>query len=130
MELTPTILRRARHVISENARVLQAHAALESRDLRTFGELMYQSHRSLRDDYEVSCVELDTLVEIARRVPGVYGSRMTGGGFGGCTVSLVADEHVEEFRAAIAAGYPSGEVYVSNAVSGAASGADGRAWSR
>ena len=78
-----------------------------------------QSHRSLRDDFEVSCAELDTLVEIAHGVPGVYGSRMTGGGFGGCTVSLVEEDRVDAFRSAIAAGYPRAEVYVSTAAGAA-----------
>jgi galactokinase len=115
--LPETILRRARHVITENVRVTRAQAALDRGDLTEFGQLMYQSHRSLRDNYQVSCAELDTLVEIARGLPGVYGSRMTGGGFGGCTISLVAEEHVDTVRAAIVAGYPTGEVYVSEAAS-------------
>jgi galactokinase len=114
--LSDLVYRRCRHVISENARVIAAAAALEGGDLLNFGELMYQSHRSLRDDFEVSCAELDTLVEIAAAVPGVVGSRMTGGGFGGCTISLVRDEHVDAFRAA--AGRVSA-VYVSGAAEGA-----------
>ena len=119
--LPDVILRRARHVVTENARVLQARAALDRGDLQGFGTLMYASHQSLRDDYEVSSPELDKLVEIARGVPGVYGSRMTGGGFGGCTVSLVAEDRVEALRAALAAGYPRGEVYVSDAADAAGS---------
>jgi galactokinase len=111
--------RRARHVITENVRVPEAREALSRGDVHAFGRLMYQSHKSLREDYEVSCAELDTLVDIAREVPGVYGSRMTGGGFGGCTISLVAEDRVEAFRAAIAAGYPEAEVYVSNAADAA-----------
>ncbi len=121
--LPEVILRRARHVITENARVISAQAALARADLPMFGETMYESHRSLRNDFEVSCPELDTLVEIARSVPGVYGSRMTGGGFGGCTISLVAEDRVDAFRSAIAAGYPRAEVYVSSAA-GAASPAE------
>ena len=117
--LPDVIFRRARHVITENARVIRAQAALDCGDLAEFGQLMYQSHRSLRDDYEVSCAELDTLVEIARALPGVYGSRMTGGGFGGCTISVVAEEHLDAFRAGIAAGYPKAEVYISNAADAA-----------
>jgi galactokinase len=117
--LPDTIFRRARHVITENARVIQAQAALNRSDLGTFGKLMYESHRSLRDDFEVSCAELDTLVEVARGVPGVYGSRMTGGGFGGCTISLVAEDRVDAFRPAIAVAYPRAEVYVSNAADAA-----------
>ncbi len=114
--LPGTIFRRARHVVTENARVLEARAALDRGDLARFGELMYQSHRSLREDYEVSCAELDALVEIARGVPEVYGSRMTGGGFGGCTVSLVDESHVDDFRLRIGPGV---EVYVSSATGAA-----------
>jgi galactokinase len=118
--LSDAVYRRCRHVIAENARVVAAAAALEREDLETFGERMYESHRSLRDDYEVSCAELDALVEIAARQPGVYGSRMTGGGFGGCTVSLVREERVEAFREAIVRGYREAAgidaaVYVSGA---------------
>ena len=78
--------------------MLSAADALKEGDLDQFGELMAESHRSLRDDYEVSCKELDVMVDLAREVQGVYGARMTGGGFGGCTVNLVATEHVEKFR--------------------------------
>ncbi|XP_027811521.1 galactokinase isoform X1 [Marmota flaviventris] len=81
--------RRARHVVGEIRRTAQAAAALSRGDYRAFGRLMVESHYSLRDDYEVSCSELDQLVEAALSVPGVYGSRMTGGGFGGCTVTLL-----------------------------------------
>ena len=93
--------RRARHVISEISRTLRAAEALKSRDWTTVGRLMYASHASLRDDYEVSCEELDLLVEIARSIGaagGVIGCRMTGGGFGGCTVSLVASDKAEAVR--------------------------------
>ena len=122
--LPEAVYRRCRHVITENARVMAASAALEQEDLRTFGELMAQSHRSLRDDYQVSCAELDTMVEIAAHAPGVYGSRMTGGGFGGCTISLVQEEHVEAFREAIARRYSEAvgreaAVYISGAADGA-----------
>lgn len=88
-ELSDIVFRRARHVISENQRTLNAVDALQRRDYKAVGELMNQSHDSLRDDYEVSCDELDSLVRYATGVPGVLGSRMTGGGFGGCTVTLV-----------------------------------------
>ncbi|GAB1297075.1 Galactokinase [Apodemus speciosus] len=81
--------RRARHVVSEIRRTAMAASALSRGDYRAFGRLMVESHYSLRDDYEVSCPELDQLVEAALSVPGVYGSRMTGGGFGGCTVTLL-----------------------------------------
>ncbi|KAE8576939.1 hypothetical protein XENTR_v10004373 [Xenopus tropicalis] len=87
--LTKTCYKRARHVISEIARTTDAADALQRGDYKAFGKLMVESHNSLRDDYEVSCPELDELVAIALEVPGVYGSRMTGGGFGGCTVTLL-----------------------------------------
>ena len=85
-------LRRARHVLTENDRVLAFESALRAGDLAAAGAAMYASHASLRDDFEVSCPELDTMVEIASRLDGVHGARMTGGGFGGCTVNLVAAE--------------------------------------
>jgi galactokinase len=96
---------RSRHVISENARVLAACGALEHGDPESFGRLMRESHRSLKEDYEVSSTELDLLVEIAGGIAGVYGSRMTGGGFGGCTISLVRSGAVDEFQTAVASGY-------------------------
>jgi galactokinase len=105
---SPVIQRRCRHVISENARVLEAAAALERGDLQRFGRLMGESHRSLRDDYEVSCAELNLMVELASSVDGAYGTRMTGGGFGGCTVSLVRRDRVEAFCERIARGYEAG----------------------
>ncbi|MFN3929628.1 MAG: galactokinase, partial [Thermoflexus sp.] len=86
------IYRRARHVVTENERVLQAVAALERGDLQAFGALLYASHRSLRDDYEVSSPELDTLVEAAGSVAGVYGARLTGAGFGGSILAVVRRE--------------------------------------
>jgi len=92
------VYRRCRHVTRENERVLEAVEALEAGDLARFGRLMDASHQSLRDDYEVSCAELDRMVELARRCEGVYGARMTGGGFGGCTVSLVDAGRAEEAR--------------------------------
>ncbi|MGD9562939.1 MAG: galactokinase [Pyrinomonadaceae bacterium] len=88
-DLPPVLLKRARHVITENERVSAAVRSLRSGDLAAFGNLMNGSHNSLRDDFEVSCRELDIMVEIARRQPGVFGARMTGGGFGGCTINLV-----------------------------------------
>lgn len=103
--LAPVIFRRARHVISENDRVLRAAQALEAHNLEDFGTLMYESHSSLRDDYEVSCAELDLLVEIASNIEGVLGSRMTGGGFGGCTVSLVRTEAADTFQQQMIDGY-------------------------
>jgi len=105
MIVNPVVRRRAKHVISENARVLNAITALKAGDLKLFGQLMNESHDSLRDDYEVTGIELDTLVEEARKIPGVLGSRMTGAGFGGCTVSLVASDSVNEFIDQVAIGY-------------------------
>lgn len=122
-DLPDVIFRRSRHVIKENARVLAAGTALEKGDLVGFGQLMNSSHSSLRDDYEVSCKELDLMVEIARAVPGVYGARMTGGGFGGSTVNLIASENVDEFRETVTRSYESEtgltpEIYVCTAAAG------------
>jgi galactokinase len=91
------IYRRCRHVIAENERTETAARALEDGDLQTFGQLMYESHASLRDDYEVSCHELDLLVEAARDCAGVFGARMTGGGFGGSVVAMVETAKVDAF---------------------------------
>jgi galactokinase len=103
--LPARIYRRARHVVTENARTEDAASALREGDLARFGRRMAESHASLRDDYEVSCAELDRMVEIASRQPGVYGARMTGGGFGGCTISLVDAEHTENARQQIVTEY-------------------------
>jgi galactokinase len=89
--------RRAKHVIYENQRTLKAAKALGNKDIELFGKLMNESHISLRDDYEVTGIELDTLVSIAWKTPGVIGSRMTGAGFGGCSVSIVKDEFIDGF---------------------------------
>lgn len=91
------VRQRAEHAVMENARVLQSVASLRNNDLQQFGELMNASHESLKTLYEVSCEELDVLVEAAQAIDGVLGSRMTGAGFGGCTISLVADGSVEYF---------------------------------
>jgi len=99
------VRKRASHVISENARVLEAIPALKSGNLNRFGELMNESHDSLRYDYEVTGIELDTLVEEARKIPGCIGSRMTGAGFGGCTVSIVHKESVEDFIKTVGRNY-------------------------
>ncbi len=96
---------RSRHVVEENARVLASTQALQEDDLQRFGELMNASHESLRDLYEVSCEELDVMVEEARRISGTIGSRMTGAGFGGCTVSLVHEDSVETFLQEVGAAY-------------------------
>lgn len=99
------LLARASHVVKENARVREFAAAARAGDVEAMGRAMQASHRSLRDDYEVSCAELDFLVEAALAIPGVLGARMTGGGFGGCTVNLVREDAVDQFRSAIAAAY-------------------------
>lgn len=96
-DLDPTVFKRCKYVIEENKRVLQACRDLDNDDLTSFGQRMYQSHAGLRYEYEVSCKELDTLVDIARGMEGVYGCRMMGGGFGGCTINLVEDEHLDTF---------------------------------
>ncbi|HTT23440.1 MAG TPA: galactokinase [Candidatus Sulfotelmatobacter sp.] len=123
-ELTEVVYRRCRHVISENQRVLDAADALRNGDLGRFGQLMYESHRSLQHDYEVSSAELDVLVEIATSCDGVYGSRMTGGGFGGCTITLVRSHSVEAFRQKITQTYRektgiTSDLYVCSAAQGA-----------
>lgn len=98
-------VRRARHAVYENQRTIQAVEALQKQDLKKFGELMNASHVSLRDDYEVTGTELDTLVEEAWKVDGVVGSRMTGAGFGGCTVSIVEDAAVDRFIESVGTAY-------------------------
>lgn len=97
--------KRAKHAVYENQRTIRAVEALKNNDLKEFGKLMNASHVSLRDDYEVSCDEIDVLVEEAWKVDGVIGSRITGGGFGGCTVSIVKDEAVEAFKEKVGAAY-------------------------
>jgi galactokinase len=122
--LSEILLKRARHVVSENERVIKAVKDLENGDLEGFGRLMVASHESLRDDYEVSCRELDVLVELALKQPGVLGARMTGAGFGGCTVNLVRAGEAEAFAEAVQEGYGkatglNAEVYVCEASNGA-----------
>ena len=122
--LPPLTFQRCRHVVTENERVMQAVEALNASNIVRFGELLNQSHESLRDDYQVSCKELDVLVELARGVNGTIGSRMTGAGFGGCTVSLVKDSAVETFRQVVVAQYKertgiTADVYISKAEDGA-----------
>jgi len=123
-DLPQTIYRRCRHVVTEDARVLDAAAALEKADLNTFGRLMAESHISLKNDYEVSCPELDLMVELAGQVGGVHGARMTGGGFGGSTINLVDKQSVEGFRSSVATAYEkatglSPQILVSAAAEGA-----------
>lgn len=96
-ELDPTVFKRCKYVVEENTRVIQAGRDLAQHDLKAFGQRMYQSHAGLRVEYEVSCSELDALVDIARDTDGVYGARMMGGGFGGCTINLVGRAYVEAF---------------------------------
>jgi len=122
-ELPEVVYRRCRHVIGENARVMDAAAALERNDLAAFGRLMGESHRSLSDDYQVSCDELNLLVELASRVEGVYGARMMGGGFGGCVINLVPAEIVADFERVVARGYEQAtgrapEIYVCDTAEG------------
>jgi galactokinase len=103
--LPPELLRRARHVVTENARTLRAAQALDAGDLAECGRLMSASHKSLKDDYQVSCSELDIMVAAAQRLPGVYGARMMGGGFGGCSINLVAATEAEQIMDRLAASY-------------------------
>jgi galactokinase len=124
-DLPEVIQRRCRHIISENARVMDAAGALDRGDLAAFGALMAESHRSLRDDFEVSCAELDKMVEIASPLKCVIGARMTGGGFGGCTINLVETGEIENFKRTVAERYQQAtgrapEIYVSPAAEGAA----------
>lgn len=101
----PVKTKRAKHAVAENQRTIEAVNALKSGDIIRFGELMNQSHISLRDDYEVSCEEIDLLVDLAWSVPGVIGSRITGGGFGGCTVSIVKNDAIDAFIKTVGNGY-------------------------
>jgi len=122
--LPPVLLRRARHVVSEIQRTADCAAALRSGDLALAGKLMNASHTSLRDDYEVSCMELDQVAALAQGIPGVFGCRMTGGGFGGCCVALVEPASVEKTAAILTAFCqehpgPGSGVFVTAAGSGA-----------
>src|SRR5262249_19179929 len=105
-DLPEPINRRARHVISENARVIEAVAALRVGDARAFGALMNASHASMRDDFDVSTPEVDALVEIARHEPGVFGARLTGGGFGGSIVALAQADDAAAAAVRIGDAYP------------------------
>ena len=121
--LPDVIYRRCRHVVTENERARQAAKSLLQENLPALGTLMAESHRSLRDDYEVSCAELDTMVEIAGAQPGVIGARMTGGGFGGCTINLVHADAAEAFKLSVATEYEKRtrirpEIYVVSATDG------------
>ena len=101
----PVCRKRAKHAVYENQRTIKAYNALKANDLEAFGKYMNASHISLRDDYEVSCDEIDILVDLAWQIPGVIGSRMTGGGFGGCTVSIVKNDAVDDFIEKVGEGY-------------------------
>jgi galactokinase len=101
----PVIRKRARHVISENGRVIEAVSVLKKNNIIRFGELMNQSHDSLKDDYEVTGTELDTLVYEGRKLPGVIGTRMTGAGFGGCTISIVRKDDSAKFMTSLSTTY-------------------------
>jgi galactokinase len=121
--LPETIRKRCWHVVSENQRTQDAVQALRQRDLTWFGKLIQRSHCSLRDNYEVSCRELDIMVKIASRQKGVYGARMTGGGFGGCTMNMVRRDATEQFKANVALEYAhttgiTPEIYITEASSG------------
>jgi len=118
-----TLYRRAQHVISENQRVLEAVKALNLGDAAGLGSLMNQSHASMRDDFEISREEMDQMVTIAQSQPGCYGARMTGGGFGGCAVALVAEDKVERFQKTVSKQYREKtgldpKVYISSAAGG------------
>ncbi|MGC2238529.1 MAG: galactokinase [Pyrinomonadaceae bacterium] len=122
--LPEKIKRRCRHVVTENVRTLAAAKCLREKNFQKAGQFMFLSHESLRDDYEVSCPELDELVEIAEKVEGVFGARMTGGGFGGCTVNLLEREAYEEFQKQINRNYSekfgfAPEIYLFRASDGA-----------
>jgi galactokinase len=122
--LPEVIYRRCRHIITENARVHAVAAALQTGKIAELAPLMAESHRSMRDDYEISCPELDIMVDLAVRQPGVYGARMTGGGFGGCTINFVAADHAAAFQKHMASDYQAAtglrpDIYICEASQGA-----------
>lgn len=123
-ELDELTRRRAKHIVTENARVLKACAAMRQGDAVTFGQLMNASHASMQNDFEISNAALNTMATLARQQPRCYGARMTGGGFGGCAVALVAAEGVDDFVTAVTTAYKSAtdltpQIYVSPAAGGA-----------
>ena len=123
-EMPDNVRRRCRHVITEDNRVLAAVDAFRTGDLIHFGRLMREAHISFREDFEASCREIDILVELADRQPSCFGARLTGGGFGGCTVNLVAADQAEAFTEAMRAGYKQAtnidaEIYITRASAGA-----------
>ncbi|HZD75462.1 MAG TPA: galactokinase [Acidobacteriaceae bacterium] len=122
--MSENAFRRCRHIVTENARVEQAARALAAGDMRCMGQLMYEAHASYRDDFAASCPEADLLVELAAAQPGIIGARLTGGGFGGCTVNLVESAHAEAFRKGIHAAYLQragidADIYLCQAAGGA-----------
>jgi galactokinase len=128
-EYLPEILRRrAGSVIAENERVFQVARLLEVGEVEAVGPILWQGHAGLRDEYEVSCLELDTLVEIAQQVPGVLGARMMGGGFGGCTINLVLNEATEALRQAVEQQYPARTGRQASIDVCRAAGGPGQAW--
>jgi galactokinase len=123
-EMPPDVLKRTRHVITEDDRTVAAADALEAGDMKTLGRLMYQAHASYRDDFEGSVKEADILVELASKEPGCIGARLTGGGFGGCTVNLVEQAHAATFIENLREGYKSAtgidsDIYLCHASAGA-----------
>ena len=120
----PVRQKRAKHAVYENQRTIRAVEALKNNQTELFGKLMNASHESLKNDYEVSCGEIDILVDLAQEMPGVLGSRITGGGFGGCTVSIVKNEAIDDFIDSIGKAYQkkvghSAEFYVVDIGDGA-----------
>jgi galactokinase len=123
-KLPEEVAKRARHVVEEIERTRQAETLLRAGDVHQFGELMNQCHASLRDLYEVSCPELDVMVDVAQSLDGCYGARLTGAGFGGCTVNLVARGSADDFARELAKGYETQtklrpEIYITRASNGA-----------
>jgi galactokinase len=123
-EMPEEIFRRCLHVVTEDERVLEAAASLRSGDFHSFGRIMHEAHVSMRDNYAASCLETDLLVELAARQPGCFGARITGGGFGGCTINLVSAEHADNFVRNVRVGYEEAtgiraDIYLSRASAGA-----------
>jgi galactokinase len=123
-EMRPEVLKRCRHIITENIRTVAAADALNAGDLKTLGRLMYEAHASYRDDFEASCPEVDILVDLSSKEPGCIGARLTGGGFGGCTVNLVENTHAPAFSKHLHEGYREAtgidaDIYLCHASAGA-----------
>jgi galactokinase len=122
-EIPPDSLKRARHIITENTRTVAAAEALLANDMPTLGRLMHEAHVSYSKDFEASCVEADTMVDLAQDLPGLIGARLTGGGFGGCTINVVEKEHAAAFAQALKARYLNAtgidpEIYICHASAG------------